>query len=172
MGRIRGFDNVQDIAWLSHALRPDVIHSCLTAVRSGAGLFAVVARVQGQQGSLLLIGFHPCAVADLLWVFLAGHFRICTIWIRPTKRGNWRIRSVCCRLRWNDFPHRQNCFLNFLCRLQVETTQVSLKEGGVQLRLTVVDTPGFGDAVDNSNWCVGNDSWENQSVMGQFYRTE
>ena len=27
-----------------------------------------------------------------------------------------------------------------------------LREGGVQLRLTVVDTPGFGDAVDNSNW--------------------
>ena len=27
-----------------------------------------------------------------------------------------------------------------------------LKEGGVQLRLTVVDTPGFGDAVNNSDW--------------------
>ena len=37
---------------------------------------------------------------------------------------------------------------------QVETTQVVLKEGGVQLKLTVVDTPGFGDAVDNSNWYV------------------
>ncbi|CAH1778562.1 unnamed protein product [Owenia fusiformis] len=35
--------------------------------------------------------------------------------------------------------------------VQVEKTQVLLKEGGVQLRLTVVDTPGFGDAVDNSN---------------------
>ena len=34
----------------------------------------------------------------------------------------------------------------------VDTTQVLLKEGGVQLKLTVVDTPGFGDAVDNSNW--------------------
>jgi len=34
----------------------------------------------------------------------------------------------------------------------VETNQVILKEGGVQLRLTVVDTPGFGDAVDNSDW--------------------
>ena len=33
-------------------------------------------------------------------------------------------------------------------------TQVILKEGGVQLKLTVVDTPGFGDAVDNSNWSV------------------
>ncbi|KAK2193820.1 hypothetical protein NP493_5g11003 [Ridgeia piscesae] len=35
--------------------------------------------------------------------------------------------------------------------VQVDTTQVLLKEGGVQLKLTVVDTPGFGDAVDNSN---------------------
>ena len=36
--------------------------------------------------------------------------------------------------------------------LQVESTQCVLKETGVQLQLTVVDTPGFGDAVDNSNW--------------------
>ena len=36
--------------------------------------------------------------------------------------------------------------------LQVDTSQTMLKENGVQLKLTVVDTPGFGDAVDNSNW--------------------
>lgn len=35
--------------------------------------------------------------------------------------------------------------------VKVDTTQVVLKENGVSLRLTVVDTPGFGDAVDNSN---------------------
>ena len=34
----------------------------------------------------------------------------------------------------------------------VENTKVMLKENGVNLTLTVVDTPGFGDAVDNSNW--------------------
>ncbi|XP_070497712.1 septin-7 isoform X7 [Chironomus tepperi] len=33
----------------------------------------------------------------------------------------------------------------------VETTKVLLRENGVNLTLTVVDTPGFGDAVDNSN---------------------
>lgn len=33
----------------------------------------------------------------------------------------------------------------------VETTRVLLKENGVNLSLTMVDTPGFGDAVDNSN---------------------
>uniref|UniRef100_A0A336MFU1 CSON014269 protein n=1 Tax=Culicoides sonorensis TaxID=179676 RepID=A0A336MFU1_CULSO len=35
--------------------------------------------------------------------------------------------------------------------VEVETTKVVLKENGVNLTLTVVDTPGFGDAVDNSN---------------------
>lgn len=34
--------------------------------------------------------------------------------------------------------------------MQVETTRVVLREGSVHLCLTVVDTPGFGDAVDNS----------------------
>ncbi|XP_037085296.1 LOW QUALITY PROTEIN: protein peanut-like [Pollicipes pollicipes] len=33
----------------------------------------------------------------------------------------------------------------------VEKTVANLKENGVNLSLTVVDTPGFGDAVDNSN---------------------
>uniref|UniRef100_A0A8C7HQY3 Septin n=1 Tax=Oncorhynchus kisutch TaxID=8019 RepID=A0A8C7HQY3_ONCKI len=36
--------------------------------------------------------------------------------------------------------------------VQVEQSKVLVKEGGVQLLLTIVDTPGFGDAVDNSNW--------------------
>jgi septin 7 len=35
--------------------------------------------------------------------------------------------------------------------VQVETCKVLLKENGVNLTLTIVDTPGFGDAVDNSN---------------------
>ena len=35
--------------------------------------------------------------------------------------------------------------------VQVETHQVLMKEGGVNLTPTIVDTPGFGDAVDNSN---------------------
>ncbi|XP_047460508.1 septin 7a isoform X1 [Mugil cephalus] len=35
--------------------------------------------------------------------------------------------------------------------VQVEQSRVLIKEGGVQLLLTIVDTPGFGDAVDNSN---------------------
>lgn len=38
------------------------------------------------------------------------------------------------------------------CYLQAETTKVLIKENGVTLHLTIVDTPGFGDAVDNSEW--------------------
>ncbi|XP_076373087.1 septin-7-like isoform X2 [Tachypleus tridentatus] len=34
--------------------------------------------------------------------------------------------------------------------LVVETSKVILRENGVKLTLTIVDTPGFGDAVDNS----------------------
>lgn len=41
--------------------------------------------------------------------------------------------------------------MNFVL-FQVEQSKVLIKEGGVQLTLTIVDTPGFGDAVDNSNW--------------------
>ena len=36
----------------------------------------------------------------------------------------------------------------------MDSSSIILKEKGVQLRLTIVDTPGFGDAVDNSNWFV------------------
>lgn len=43
------------------------------------------------------------------------------------------------------------CIL-FIPIFQVETSKVLLKETGVNLMLTVVDTPGFGDAVDNSQW--------------------
>merc|ERR1712038_1978167 len=35
--------------------------------------------------------------------------------------------------------------------IAVETNRVVLKGGGVNLSLTIVDTPGFGDAVDNSS---------------------
>merc|ERR1711899_656166 len=40
--------------------------------------------------------------------------------------------------------------------VNVDTSQVLLQESGVNLSLTIVDTPGFGDAVDNSNcWDPG-----------------
>lgn len=29
-----------------------------------------------------------------------------------------------------------------------------IEEGGVKMKLTVVDTPGFGDQINNDNWWV------------------
>ena len=36
--------------------------------------------------------------------------------------------------------------------VSIDATTVDIEEKGVKLRLTVVDTPGFGDAVDNRAW--------------------
>ena len=38
--------------------------------------------------------------------------------------------------------------------VSIDATTVDIEEKGVKLRLTVVDTPGFGDAVDNRAWYV------------------
>jgi len=36
--------------------------------------------------------------------------------------------------------------------VEIETNTVEIEEKGIRLRLTVVDTPGFADAVDNTGW--------------------
>ncbi|ODN05573.1 Septin-7 [Orchesella cincta] len=46
--------------------------------------------------------------------------------------------------------------------VQVETCKVLLKENGVNLTLTIVDTPGFGDSIDNSHWQPVMDYIENR----------
>ena len=38
--------------------------------------------------------------------------------------------------------------------LSIETSTVEIEERGVKLRLTVVDTPGFGDSIKNTDWFV------------------
>ena len=35
--------------------------------------------------------------------------------------------------------------------VQIDSNTVEIEERGVKLRLTVVDTPGFGDAIDNTD---------------------
>ena len=35
---------------------------------------------------------------------------------------------------------------------QIKESTIYIEENGVRLELTVVDTPGFGDVVDNTNW--------------------
>lgn len=52
---------------------------------------------------------------------------------------------------------RNNAFLLFPAERINQTVEilkhtVDIEEKGVKLKLTIVDTPGFGDAVNNSEW--------------------
>jgi len=38
--------------------------------------------------------------------------------------------------------------------VEIETRTVELEEKGVKLRLTVVDTPGFGDGMNSTEWFI------------------
>jgi len=51
----------------------------------------------------------------------------------------------------NSFTFFLNQMMFCFC-LQIKPSTIEMKEGGVRLRLTIVDTPGFGDAVDNTDW--------------------
>ena len=36
--------------------------------------------------------------------------------------------------------------------LTIERRGVEIEEGGIKVKLTVVDTPGFGDQINNDKW--------------------
>ena len=36
--------------------------------------------------------------------------------------------------------------------VKIDVSTVEIEERGVKVRLTVVDTPGYGDAIDNTDW--------------------
>ncbi|XP_074810339.1 septin-1 isoform X1 [Natator depressus] len=55
--------------------------------------------------------------------------------------------------------------------LAIERRAVELEEGGVRVKLTVVDTPGFGDAVDNAD-CWGSIVDYIDQQFEQFFRDE
>lgn len=38
--------------------------------------------------------------------------------------------------------------------VKIDVSTVEIEERGVKVRLTVVDTPGYGDAIDNTDWFV------------------
>ena len=63
----------------------------------------------------------------------------------------------CCGIATNDSSALHPLYgVLYLDRVQqtvsIDATTVDIEEKGVRLRLTVVDTPGFGDAVDNRQW--------------------
>ena len=47
-----------------------------------------------------------------------------------------------------SFPER------IMQTVEITKHAVDIEEKGVRLRLTIVDTPGFGDAVNNTEWYV------------------
>jgi hypothetical protein len=51
---------------------------------------------------------------------------------------------VCCRVP--GVSHRTDLSDTFFVRPPV------IEEGGVKMKLTVIDTPGFGDQINNENW--------------------
>ena len=63
-------------------------------------------------------------------------------------------RAARCRSEGEIFLH-QNCCSNFISNnkikqtVEIDQSTVEIEERGVRLRLTVVDTPGYGDAIDN-----------------------
>lgn len=38
--------------------------------------------------------------------------------------------------------------------VKIDASSVEIEERGVKLRLTVVDTPGFGDSINTEDWLV------------------
>ena len=49
--------------------------------------------------------------------------------------------------------NNKDCVLSQISKktVQLDASTVEIEERGVKLRLTVVDTPGFGDAIDNTD---------------------
>lgn len=41
---------------------------------------------------------------------------------------------------------------------------VGIEEKGIKLRLSIIDTPGFGDAIDNNEWCGSDRPGHNHGI--------
>ena len=47
--------------------------------------------------------------------------------------------------------------------MRLDASTVEIEERGVKLRLTVVDTPGFGDSIDNAG------SFQARTLLGELF---
>lgn len=85
--------------------------------------------------SLFLTDLYPeRAIPDAIGIY--------NIILHLVKYHNWTLISIL------------NCFSAIAKTKQtvkLDASTVEIEERGVKLRLTVVDTPGFGDAIDNSD---------------------
>lgn len=59
---------------------------------------------------------------------------------------------------YSEHTHQTFFYLPFIEKIertvQIEASTVEIEERGVKLRLTVVDTPGYGDAINSQDWYV------------------
>lgn len=58
---------------------------------------------------------------------------------------------------WRKKKKKNHSFVSYLTEkiertVQIEASTVEIEERGVKLRLTVVDTPGYGDAINSQDW--------------------
>lgn len=49
--------------------------------------------------------------------------------------------------------------------VKIESKTYRLVENDVRLKLTIVDTPGFGDLIDNSNWFILQVLYNNNNLI-------
>ena len=88
------------------------------------------------------------------WALVESTDWIQTIWLHKGTVGPWQSVSTL------------SAFLVFHCvemsniKYTLNTDEFScftvIEEGGVKMKLTLVDTPGFGDQINNDNWWVLN----------------
>lgn len=51
------------------------------------------------------------------------------------------------------YPDKEKATVDMIKKtVSIEASTVEIEERGVKLRLTIVDTPGFGDAIDSADW--------------------
>ncbi len=49
-------------------------------------------------------------------------------------------------------------------RIKPVTVELELDDEGTRISLTIVDTPGFGDQIDNEARCVDGSAWPHKSI--------
>jgi len=56
------------------------------------------------------------------------------------------------------------------CTFWIKTLPTELEEDGIRIALTVVDTPGFGDNIDNEDGCVHSSVLPHQQFSTSSFR--
>lgn len=79
-----------------------------------------------------------------------------------TQRGSFLVLQVrvtmlmklhrCYRILFRFLNMCSCCTEKIERTVQIEASTVEIEERGVKLRLTVVDTPGYGDAINSQDW--------------------